>query len=192
MEVLLLEDVEGLGFRGEVVRVRDGYARNFLIPRGLAKKATPSVLKAWKVEQEQKRRKIERAQEQARAVADRLEGTVVSFTLKMGEGGKAYGSIGAGDIARALQEMGFEVERKQIRLGSALRTAGEFPVQIRLMEGVFATITVRIEPEAVPHEEPEETPAEEPSTEPAPATEEHQETPMEGEDVEGQEETEEA
>ncbi len=192
MEVLLLEDVEGLGFRGDVVRVRDGYARNFLIPRGLAKKATPSVLKAWKVEQEQKRRKIERAQEQARAVADRLEGTVVSFTLKIGEGGKAYGSIGAGDIARALQEMGFEVERKQIRLGSTLRMAGEFPVQVRLMEGVFATITVKVEPEASPQEEPVVTSAGEPPAEPAPETGENQETPTEGEDVEAQEETEEA
>jgi len=178
MDVLLLEDVEGLGFRGEVVRVKDGYARNFLIPRGLAKKATPSVLKAWRVEQEQKRRKIERAREQAREEAGKLEGAVVTFTLKIGEGGKAYGSIGAGDIARALQEQGFQVERKQVRLSSSIRTAGEFPVQIRLMEGVFATVTVRVEPEQTQEETPLEEAAQatEASTEESPALTEGEET----------------
>lgn len=148
MKVLLLAPVENLGDRGEVVQVRDGYARNYLIPRGLAKPATSSVLKSWEEELRQKRRKIERERKTAQQLAEKLKGLTLTFTLKMGEDGKAFGSITAADIARAIAAQGIEgIRREMVRLPRGLRRRGQHTVLIRLYTGVVATVTVRIEPE---------------------------------------------
>ncbi len=155
MKVLLLTHVENLGDRGDVVQVKDGYARNYLIPRGLAKPATPSVLKAWEEEMRQKRRKIEREKKAAEQLASRLEGVTLTFTLKMGPEGKAFGAVTAADIARALAEQGLEgIKREMVRLPRSIREGGRHEVPVRLYPGVFATVVVEILPEGGGSEAP--------------------------------------
>ncbi len=170
MKVLLLQDVENLGFRGEIVQVKDGYARNYLIPRGLAKAVTPSVLKAWEEERRQKRRKLERERKAAEELARKVDGTVLSFTLKVGPEGKAFGSVTSTDIVEALAAQGIEgLSRGMVRLRTPLRDVGRHEVLLRLYPEVEATIVVEIQPEksqeesapaseAAPAETGEETP----------------------------------
>ena len=164
MKVLLLQDVEHLGLRGEIVQVKDGYARNYLIPRGLAKAVTPSVLKAWEEERRQKRRKLERERKAAEALAKKVNGTVLTFTLKVGPEGKAFGSITSADIVEALAARGIEgLSRGMVRLRSPLRDVGRHEVVLRLYPEVEAAVVVEIQPEKAPEapEGPsEETPAE--------------------------------
>ena len=160
MKVLLLQDVENLGFRGEIVQVKDGYARNYLIPRGLAKAVTPSVLKAWEEERRQKRRKLERERKAAEALARKVDGTVLTFTLKVGPEGKAFGSVTSTDIVAALSAQGIEgLSRGMVRLRTPLRDVGRHEVVLRLYPEVDATIVVEIQPEKS-REEPETAPAE--------------------------------
>lgn len=160
MKVLLLQDVENLGLKGEIVRVKDGYARNYLIPRGLAKAVTPSILKAWEEERRQKRRKLERERKQAEALAREIRGTVLSFTLKVGPEGRPFGSVTTADILKALEEKGFQgLSRGMVRLRSPLRTVGRHEVTLRLYPGVTTLVVVEIQPE-VEARKVEEAPAE--------------------------------
>lgn len=147
MQVILKDDVENLGRSGELVTVKDGYARNFLIPRGLAVRATKRNVKQL----EHERRLIEAAERKRRAAAealkDKLEGTSVSIarrTTQAGEEGEAklYGSVTSRDIAEALAEKGIEVDRRTIQLDEPIRTLGLRTVAIRLKGGVSAEIKV--------------------------------------------------
>lgn len=148
MKVLLLQDVENLGLKGEIVRVKDGYARNYLIPRGLARAVTPSVLKAWEEERRQKRRKLERERKAAEALAQKIQGTELVFTLKVGPEGKPFGSVTTADILKALEEKGFEgLSRGMVRLRSPLRDVGRHEVTLRLYPEVTTTVIVDIRPE---------------------------------------------
>ncbi len=154
MKVLLLEDVENLGFRGEIVQVKDGYARNYLIPRGLAKAVTPSVLKAWEEERRQKRRKLERERKAAETLARKVDGTVLTFTLRVGPEGKAFGSVTSADIVEALAAQGIEgLSRGMVRLRTPLRDMGRHEVILRLYPEVSATVVVEIRPEKSPEQE---------------------------------------
>jgi len=158
MKVLLLQDVENLGLRGEIVRVKDGYARNYLIPQGLAKAVTPSVLKAWEEEQRQKRRKLQRERKAAEALAKKVNGTVLTFTLKVGPEGKVFGSITSADIIKALAAQGIEgLSRGMVRLRAPLREVGRHAVALRLYPEVGATIVVEIQAEKA-QETPGKTP----------------------------------
>lgn len=147
MKVILTEEIHGLGGRGEVVTVRDGYARNYLLPKNLAKLATEGNMKA--VEQQRKKWSELSAKEknEASKMAQSLEGTRLSVTKKVGESGTLFGSVTAADIAQALAENGMEIDRRRIQIGEAIKTAGEHKVEVRLHREVTATVVVDVVPD---------------------------------------------
>jgi large subunit ribosomal protein L9 len=140
-----MEKLANLGDLGDVVKVKDGYARNFLIPQGKAKRATEANLKVF----EARRAELEKAQaaalEQAKARGAKLDGLVLKITQKAGVDGKLFGSVTNYDLVDALKAQGHEVERAQVRMPTgALKQAGEFPIQIALHTDVVVTITVSV------------------------------------------------
>ena len=145
MQVILMEKVANLGELGDVVKVKDGYARNFLIPHGKAKRATEENLKAF----ESRRAELEKAQNEQLAKAQehgaKLEGLTIQITQKAGPDGRLFGSVTNYDIVAALKTAGHEVERSQIRMPQGpLKQVGEFPIQIALHTDVTATIKVAV------------------------------------------------
>ena len=145
MEVILLEKIANLGELGQVVRVKDGYARNYLIPHGKAKRATEENRKAF----EARRAELEQAQASALAKAQeragKLDGLTLQITQKAGPDGRLFGSVTNYDIVEALKKQGHEVERAQIRMPQGpLKQVGDFPIQIALHTDVAVTITVSV------------------------------------------------
>ncbi|HEV8228836.1 MAG TPA: 50S ribosomal protein L9 [Candidatus Limnocylindria bacterium] len=148
MRVILKREVRGLGRPGEVKDVADGYAQNFLLPRGLAIEATAGELKVLARERDAKRAKQDRAHADADALAKRLSEVTLVFRLKAGEQGKTFGSVTSKDIVDALRrEQKVEIERTSVHLGEPLRSLGVHTVEIRLLTDVRANVTVAIEPE---------------------------------------------
>jgi large subunit ribosomal protein L9 len=147
MKVLLLEDVDNLGLAGQLVTVADGYGRNYLIPRGLAKVASKGALKQADQVRKAGERKRARQLADAQDLARRIEGLTLTFQARAGEKGKLYGSITTADMAHGLErELGQEFDRRKI-ISDPLRQIGEHSVQIRLMTDVSASLKVVIEPE---------------------------------------------
>ncbi|MBC7105657.1 MAG: 50S ribosomal protein L9 [Firmicutes bacterium] len=145
MEVVLLREVPGLGRKGEVVRVAEGYARNYLLPRGLAEPLTPGKKKALEAERETSLKREERLLRRAREAASRLEGRTVRVGVRMGSTGKPFGSVGTRDIAEAVaQQLGLNLDRKQIVLREPIRTTGTFEVTARLHAEVHVQFTVEV------------------------------------------------
>ena len=149
MQVILLEKVANLGNLGDVVKVKDGYARNYLIPQGKAKRATDENLKAF----EARRAELEKAQAAALAQAQergaKLDGQTLKIAQKAGVDGKLFGSVTNYDIVDALKAAGHEVERSQVRMpAGALKQVGDYPLQIALHTDVVVTITVSVIGEA--------------------------------------------
>lgn len=144
MEVILRDDVPNLGRVGEIVKVKDGYARNYLIPQGLAYAATPGNKR--RIESEAKRRSIRLAEQQsdAEATAAQLAGVALAFTAKAGEGDKLFGSITSADIAKQLAQKGYTVDKRIIELTEPIRMIGDWPVRIRLHPEVRAEIMVSV------------------------------------------------
>lgn len=145
MQIILLEKVVNLGSLGDIVKVRDGYARNFLIPQGKAKRAT----EANKAEFEARRAELERIQAdklgEAQEMAGKLEGLMVQITRKAGIDGRLFGSVGSADIAEALEALGFSVERSALRLPDGpLKQVGDVEVPVALHSDVVTTITVSV------------------------------------------------
>jgi len=173
MKVILLEDIPSLGEMGDTVNVKDGYARNFLIPR---KKAVPATARNLKT-QEHHRRDIDLKKEKvligAQSLGDKLSGTALSFTRKSGEKGRLFGSVTNMDIAEALAAQDLSIDRKHIILEDHIKELGEHEVTIKLHSDVNATISVTVLPEdgELPLEPVEET-AEDTSAEPSEAAEE--------------------
>ena len=148
MEVLLLRDVEQLGQIGEIKRVADGYARNFLIPRGLATIATPGAVKQAELLRQRDARRQEKELNEAQALAQELDGRSVTFQARAGESDRLYGSITNANIAEALEEqVGQDVDRRKIEMEEPLKELGTHAVTIRLAPGAEAKITVIIERE---------------------------------------------
>jgi large subunit ribosomal protein L9 len=144
MEVILKEDVVNLGLRGEVVKVADGYARNYLLPRKLAMQATANnkaVIEQMK-SSAARRSAVEKAS--AEEWVAKLDPVVLSFTRKVGEHGHLFGSVTSADIAAELGAKGFEVDRRKIQLGEPLKNVGEFTVPIRLHREVTARVRVKV------------------------------------------------
>jgi large subunit ribosomal protein L9 len=149
MQVILLEKVVNLGQLGDVVKVKEGYARNFLIPQGKARRATDAAIKEF----ETRRADLENAQAArlaaAQAVNERLNGSTVKVSAKAGVDGRLFGSITNFDIAEALVKQGFEVNKGQIRMPlGPLKTVGEHHVSIALHTDVVAEVTVMVTGEA--------------------------------------------
>ena len=145
MEVILLEKIANLGELGQVVKVKDGYARNYLIPHGKAKRATEENRKAF----EARRAELEQAQASALARAQeragKLDGLTLQITQKAGPDGRLFGSVTNYDIVEALKKQGHEVERAQIRMPQGpLKQVGDFPIQIALHTDVAVTINVSV------------------------------------------------
>ncbi len=145
MQIILMEKVVNLGGLGDVVRVKDGYARNFLIPTGKARRATAANL----AEFEKRRVELEKAQADAlvaaQAQATKLEGLAVKIARKAGVDGRLFGSVSNFDIAEALHAQGHPIERSSIRLPDGpLKAVGEFPLVVQLHTDVLATISVTV------------------------------------------------
>jgi len=148
MRVILKREIAGLGRPGDVKDVADGYAQNFLLPRGLAIEATAGELKVLARARDAKRAKQDRAHADAEELAKRLSETTLVFRLKAGEQGKTFGSVTNKDIADALQrEHKVEVDRTKVHLPEPLKSLGVHSVEVRLLTDVRANVTVAIEPE---------------------------------------------
>jgi len=148
MRVILKREVAGLGRPGDVKDVADGYAQNFLLPRGLAIEATAGELKVLARARDARRAKADRAHADAEELAKRLSQTTLVFRLKAGEQGKTFGSVTNKDIADALQrEHKVEVDRTKVHLPEPLKSLGVHTIEIRLLTDVRANVTVAIEPE---------------------------------------------
>ncbi len=146
MKVILINDVAPLGKSGELKDVTDGYARNYLIPNKLAVPAAGGAYRAWQhdvASREEKRRK-ERAT--AEIAAQRISSTTLTMGVKVGEGGKLYGSIGAKDIAEALGRRGIEIDRHKVDLDEPLKMLGTYKVAVRVFAGMTPEVTVVVEP----------------------------------------------
>jgi large subunit ribosomal protein L9 len=142
MEVILKQSVEKLGNPGDVVKVSPGYARNYLIPRGIAVEATAANIKRI----EQQRQRLEAAEavrrESARSLAERIGQVSLTFSARVGEEGKLFGSVTASDILHRLEDMGYELEKRQIELQEPIKALGVYRVPIRLHADVRAEIKV--------------------------------------------------
>ncbi|WP_291492524.1 50S ribosomal protein L9 [Desulfurella sp.] len=142
MRVVLLEDIENLGLAGDVLDVKDGYARNFLLPKKLALKATKENVKLI---EEKRNSIIKRAQKRLQleqAKKEQLDGLTIELKAKTGEGGKLFGSIGTNDIYTALKEKQIEIDKKSIRLEDPIKQIGEYEVTISLYRDIKAKIKV--------------------------------------------------
>jgi large subunit ribosomal protein L9 len=160
MEVILLENVEKLGTRGQVVKVADGYGRNYLLPKKLAVAATPQNRK-WVEQQRVQFIKLE-AKEKADAeeLAQLLQGVTVTLTRKAGEKGTLFGSVTAMHVAEKLAAQGYNIDKRKIQLDPPLKLLGEYDVPVKLHREVTANVKVRVEGEAEPQTQaPAETPA---------------------------------
>jgi large subunit ribosomal protein L9 len=152
MEVILKEDVPKLGARGDVVKVADGYGRNFLLPRKLAIEATRSNRAVIEQMKQASLRRAARDKADAEAQAKLLDAVSLSFTRKAGEKDQLFGSVTSSDIAAALEAKGYVIDRRKIHLDEPLKHIGEFKVPIRLYKGVDAFIKVLVDKEPAPPE----------------------------------------
>jgi large subunit ribosomal protein L9 len=148
MEVILKEDVDNLGHRGDVVKVAEGYGRNFLLPRKLAMQATPANKAVIEQMKSAAARRSATEKTQAEALVAKLEPIVLSFTRKSGEAGHLFGSVTSADIAAGLASNGFEIDRRKIQLPEPLKSVGDFSVAIKLHREVTAQVKVKIQAEA--------------------------------------------
>ena len=145
MKIVLRDDVENLGQKGDVVDVADGYARNFLVPRGLAMKATKGVVAQAEAMRRNRAAKEARDVEAAHAQAAQLEGARIEITARAGEGGKLFGSVTASDVADAIQaQRGIEVDRRRLGLDEPVKELSEVEVTVKLHSDVEATVTVAV------------------------------------------------
>jgi large subunit ribosomal protein L9 len=153
MEVILKEDVVNLGHRGDVVKVADGYGRNFLLPRKLALQATTANKAVIEQMKASAARRSATEKVQAEELLTKLEPVVLTFTRKSGESGQLFGSVTSADIAAELATRGFEIDRRKISLNEPIKALGNHEVAIRLHREVTAHVKVKVIGEAVPEEE---------------------------------------
>jgi large subunit ribosomal protein L9 len=144
MEVILREHVENLGRRGELVKVADGYARNYLLPRKLALLATAGNKKV--IEREKEKFDVKEAEEQkvAQAVADRLASVEIEIARKVGETDALFGSVTNADVAESLAAKGFDIDRRKVQLHDPIKKLGEFTVPVKLHRDVVVSLKVKV------------------------------------------------
>lgn len=148
MEVILKEDILNLGKMGEVVRVRDGYARNYLLPRGLVLVADKKTLKTFEHQKRVVESQKDRVVKQAQILADKLAQISLTMPVKAGEEGKLFGSVTNIDIEKALKAKGFEVDRRKIHLAQPIKVVGDYEVPVRFTSDVTANVKVSVVSEA--------------------------------------------
>ncbi len=144
MDIVLLKDVEKLGAQGNVVRVKSGFARNFLLPRGLAVAATPEQLKSMEEIKRQQQRKLQRVQSEAESLKKTIESKSLSFKLTLGSEEKAFGSVTVHDIVEALGREGVAVEKHAVHLSQPIKSIGSFEVPIKLHPQVTANAKLTV------------------------------------------------
>jgi len=144
MQVLLLADVKGVGKKGEIVNASDGYARNYLLPRNLAKEVTPAVLKAMEQEQEAKARRRAREEQEAAQLGEKLSKLTVRLTAKAGENGRLFGSITSKDIAEALAQQKIKIDRRKIELKEPIRSLGIHEVPVRIYQDTVVSLKIEV------------------------------------------------
>jgi len=142
MQVILKEDVNALGKAGDIVKVADGYGRNFLIPQGLAAEVTSRNIRIIEQEKKQILQKMEKEKKKAEGFASQLAAVVCTIARKVGEQDKLFGSVNAKDIEENLSQQGIEIDRRNIILDEPIKALGEFPVKVKLNAGVSAEIKV--------------------------------------------------
>lgn len=169
MKVILIDEVRGLGGRGDLVNVRDGYARNYLLPKQLAREATPGNLKAAETERKKWAALTNQEKAAAQKLADELKGVTVVVRKRVGETGTLFGSVTSNDIADALAGRGFEIDKRRIELTHPIKTLGSQQVEIRLHREVDAEITIEVIPSAELESAEVRLPGEEPKQEGSPA-----------------------
>jgi large subunit ribosomal protein L9 len=150
MEVILKEDIPNLGKIGEVVRVRDGFARNYLLPRGLVLVANKKNLKSFEHQKRVVADQKQRILRDAQSVSDRLAGTSIVIPMKTGEEGKLFGSVTAIHIEKALKAQGVEVDRRKIHLEEPIRHLGDFDIPVRLTADLTVSVKLSVVPDEIP------------------------------------------
>ncbi len=138
MKVILVQDVKALGKKGEIKEVAEGYARNFLMPRGLVVEASGGHLKEHRSQEKRQEEKAAKVLSAAEALAKKIAGMTLEIIVKVGEGGKLFGSVTSADVAKALGEKGFAVDKRKIELGETVKTLGTYSVRIKLHPNVDA------------------------------------------------------
>ena len=147
MEVILRETIETLGRAGQVVKVADGYARNYLLPRKLAYPATPGNLKVIEFERQSLLKKETKQKDEAEQLMEMLNKVEVVTRRKVGEQDALYGSVTNSDVAELLEAKGFQIEKRKIHMDDHIKKVGEFSIPIRLFKDVTAHIKLKVEPE---------------------------------------------
>ena len=147
MQIILQEDVEKLGNRGEVVTVAEGYARNFLLPRKLALEATPGNMKRLEKMRVAFAKKESTERADAQKLAELLAAVSLTLTRKSGENDRLFGSVTSADISEALAAQGFTIDKRKIQLADPIKTLGEFPVPVKLHREVQAAVAVTVKKE---------------------------------------------
>ena len=149
MKLLLKEDVDGLGYCGEEVEVKDGYGRNFLVPKGKALLATPNNLKAFNHQKRIVQAKVKKVTGIAQEVADKISAATIQIKKKMGDGGKMFGAVTAQEISDLLKAKGIDIDRRKIQIQEPIKKAGEYSIPVKLHPEVTAAIKLTVEGEKV-------------------------------------------
>ncbi len=151
IKVLLVQDVEHLGRSGELKDVSGGFGRNYLLPKGFAVLATRGQIKQAEERLSAQRRRVDAARKDAESLAARLNGVTLTFTAKVGEQDRLYGSVTSADIAEKIeQQLKIEIDRRKIELDEPIKRTGSFPVSIRLVAGVVPVVNVVVQGEGAP------------------------------------------
>ncbi len=144
MKVILKEDIESLGKTGDLIKVADGYARNYLIPKGLAVEATGKNVRMLENERQVVSKQAEKERKRAGTLVQKFAAVTCTIPRRLGAQDKMFGSVTAKDVEKCLREMGIEVDRKSIVMEEPLRTLGEFPAKVRLYAGLSAEFKINI------------------------------------------------
>lgn len=160
MKLILRADVDTLGRLGDIVAVKPGFGRNYLIPQGLAMQASEANLKQFELERKKLAAQADALRADASTLAEKIAAAKVVISVRVGEGDKLYGSVTAQNVADALAEQGIEIDRRKIELPDAIRALGDFEVDVRLHPGVTGTLKLSVikhgqQQEAEPEQQPE-------------------------------------
>lgn len=182
MKLILRADVDSLGRLGDIVTVKSGYGRNYLIPQGLAKPATNANLKAFELERRKLQEKADSLRTQAEGMAEKIAATPVEIEVRVGEGDKLYGSVTTSNIGDAMEAAGLDIDRRKIILSESIRALGEYDIEIRLHPDVRGELKLSVVRHGGPVEE--EIEIEEPAADEAEAVEESVENAEDAETAE--------
>jgi len=146
MKIILTNSIKGLGEKDDVLEVKNGYARNFLIPKGKAKVASSSNMKMLAEDLKQREFKMDKLKKDAEAIAAKINGSAVTIKTKAGSSGKIFGSVTSVQVAQALKDLGFEVDRRRIAFDD-IKNIGEYTAELNLFKGISAEIAIKVETE---------------------------------------------